>query len=146
MRRSRGTHGTGGSPSHLTTIMETPTPSLQAALESLSDVGYPSPQAKRTGSPSPHRGRGGHCQGAIMGGWVDQPPSDSGATMFSKPSQGSFIHQGKTGGCNYFAASRYILSLRHRKTNCPAFPEYTGQMQCRAQPPEHLPELVEHLM
>lgn len=62
-RRSRGAHGTGGSPSHLTRTMETPTSSLGAVLESLRDVGYPSPQAKWRGSPSPHRGRGGHCQG-----------------------------------------------------------------------------------
>lgn len=61
--RSRGAHGTGGSPSHLTRTMETPTSSLGAVLESLRDVGYPSPQAKWRGSPSPHRGRGGHCQG-----------------------------------------------------------------------------------
>lgn len=38
-RSSRGTHDTAGSPNQLTT-METPTPSFQAALESLRDVGY----------------------------------------------------------------------------------------------------------
>lgn len=147
---SRGTHGPGGSPSHLTTAVETPTPSLQASLESLRDVGYPSPQAKRTGSPSPHRGEGGDCQGTVMEGWMHQPPSSCKTqgplTLLRSPSQGSFIHQGRTGDCCYFAASRHVLSLRHRKANCPAFPEYTGQMQHRAEPPEHLPELVEYLM
>lgn len=36
--------------------------------------------------------------------------------------------------------------IKAQQENCPAFPEYAGWVERRAEPPAHLPELVEHLM